>query len=90
MKTLIGLMISIFFLSCAQEKHNPIEGAWKIVNWKHMSGDSLVWKYPGDYNGSELVIFSKNHFVWIGRYKKDTSFVDNFGGGNIPTYWKPT
>jgi hypothetical protein len=78
---LFCFMISIIILGCAQQKSIPMEGAWHVISWQGMAGDSLVWNFPGTYNGSEVKIWSKNHFLFVGRYKKDTTFTDNCGGG---------
>jgi len=77
-----GLIISLIIGSCArQELKSPNEGVWKILSWEHFTGDTLAWKMPGDYTGSEMKIASKSNFLWVGRYKKDTTFIDNYGGG---------
>jgi hypothetical protein len=78
----LGLIISLIIGSCTQrEVKSPIEGVWKVVSWEGMAGDSLAWKFPGNYTGSEITIIAKNHFLWVGRYKKDSTFVENWGGG---------
>ena len=51
-----------------------------MVSIKSVSGDSVLTTFPGNYTGSEQLIFSKNHFLWVGRYKRDTTSIDNYGG----------
>jgi hypothetical protein len=78
----LSLVIALLISSCTQkEVKSSYEGAWKVVSWIAMEGDSLTWRFPGDYSGNEISINAKNHFLWAGRYKKDTTFVDNWGGG---------
>lgn len=80
--TYLSLIIVLIIGSCTQKEiKSPYEGAWKVVSWKAMEGDSLIWVFPGDYTGSEISINTKNNFLWAGRYKRDTTFVDNWGGG---------
>jgi len=78
---LFYLMILMIIPGCAPKKTIPMEGAWQVVSWEHMAGDSLMWKFPGSFTGSEIKIWSKSHFNFAGRYKTDTAFVDNCGGG---------
>ena len=83
MKKIIFLALIIFVIigSCTQEKKSPIEGVWKVVGWQYMVGDSVKSKLGVNSTGSEMTIFSKDHFIWLGRYKTDTIFWDNYGGG---------
>jgi hypothetical protein len=84
MKAILGSIIAVFLitlLGCAPQKSTPIEGAWHVVSWEQMAGDSLISKFTRDYTGSEMKIWSKNHELFVGRYKKDTVFHDNCGGG---------
>jgi hypothetical protein len=77
-----GLVIFLIIGSCTkQEVKSPYEGTWKVVSWVSMEGDSLAWKFPGNYTGSEISIIAKNHIMWTGRYQKDTIFIDNWGSG---------
>jgi len=86
MKTTILIcgMILLIILGCSQKESNPsnpIEGAWQVVSWQNLAGDSLVWELGVDYIGTEMKIWSKSHFAFSGRYQQDTTFIDNYGGG---------
>jgi len=76
----LSLLISLIIVSCTQEKKSPIEGAWQLAGWKNMAGDTLVWEFPGNYTGSDIVIFSEHHVLSVGRFKKDTTYMDNYVG----------
>ena len=87
MKTIILFcgMILLIILGCSQKESNPsnpVEGAWQVVSWQNIAGDSLVWELGVDYIGTEMKIWSKSHFAFAGRYKMDTIFIDNCGGGS--------
>lgn len=41
----------------------------------------MTWIFPGDITGSEITIIAKNHFFWGGTYRKDTTLINNWGGG---------
>ena len=79
----LSLIAAMITIACTQEKKSPIEGAWKIVSWEHMKGDSIAWTFPGNYTGGEMLVFTKNHFLWVGRYKKDSTYISNYGGGTF-------
>jgi hypothetical protein len=79
---LFCLMITLIIFGCVPRKRTPVEGTWQVVSWQNMAGDSLVWKLGVDYVGTEMKIWSKDHFAFAGRYKHDTSFIDNSGGGS--------
>ena len=91
-KVIFFLMVSIIILSCAQEKKSqtedtqekksPIEGTWELVSVKRMSGDTLVWEFPGDISGSDIVIISEHHFLSIGRFEQDTTIYNNYVGAS--------
>jgi len=76
------LIIAMIIGGCTQEKSFKIEGTWKVVSWQNYAGDSLKWKLGKEYYGNEMKIWSKDHFAFVGRYKHDTTFIDNCGGGS--------
>ena len=78
----LSMIISLIIVSCTQQEvKSPAEGVWKIIGWERMKGDTLISKLGSEYTGSEMEIYSANSFVWVGRYQKDTTFSDNYGGG---------
>ena len=76
-----GMIVTLVIVSCAQEEKSPIEGNWQVVSWERIRGDTLAFNLPGTITGSEMKIWSKTHFAFVGRYKSDTIFNDNYGGG---------
>jgi hypothetical protein len=83
MKTisLLALMVLTLICGCNQPKSNLPEGTWQVVSFQYFSSNTLVWELGKEYNGSEMKIWSKSHFVFVGRYQQDTTFTDNYGGG---------
>jgi len=73
-------MILLFINSYTQQKSKFPQGAWQLVSWKHLSGDTIDSQFPGDYTGSDIVIFSEQHLLSVGRFKKDTTYIDNYVG----------
>jgi hypothetical protein len=83
MKKIIFLLIAVAMIigSCAKQKTPKIEGAWNLVYLRSIAGDTLQYQFPGEYTGSDMKIWSKDHFAFVGLYKKDTSSMDGYGGG---------
>ena len=79
--SIIAMMILIFLPNCAQSQIKSHEGAWNLVYMKNISSDKLNWKFPGEYTGSDVKIWTKDHFIFVGQFKHDTTIVDNYGGG---------
>ena len=75
------LMMSLIIGSCAQQKRSPVEGAWKLVYSQSVKGDSLLFKFPGNLTISDIKMWSKGYVLYVGRYKRDTTFMDGYGGG---------
>lgn len=81
MKWMLCLLISLIVLSCARQR-NPVEGSWRLVYAQSVEGDSLVWKFPGDYTGSQIKIWTKGHWAFVCRFKQEVAFTDGYGGGS--------
>ena len=87
MKTLyLTLTVAVLLLlgtnvAQAQDKKSSIEGAWQLVNARSMVGDKIMSEFPKNYTGSEIKIWTKTHWTFVSRFKQDTTFSDDFGGG---------
>ena len=58
----------------------PGRGAWFITN--HLQKDTVIGRYMGkNVNGSQIKVWSDEHFVFAGRFKVNDRQIDNFGGG---------
>jgi len=81
---LAGLIISIIFLSCNpnEKQHRKIAGAWSLVYYKSYAKDTVIGVYVGkNVIGSQIKVWSDEHFVFVGRFKVNEKQSDNFGGG---------
>jgi len=82
LKTLSLVLLLIWSNSIqAQNKKSSIEGVWQLVNSRSMVGDKIMSEFPVNYTGSELKIWTKTHWTFVSRYKQDSTFSDEFGGG---------
>lgn len=79
------LLLSALFLAivagCKQEPVNPVAGAWQLIYAKQVTNDSIIGTFPEDYAGSQVKMWSDNYWMFVGQYKQDTVFTDNYGGG---------
>jgi len=81
---LAGLMISIIFLSCNpnEKQHRKIAGTWSLVYYKSYAKDTVIGRYVGkNVIGSQIKVWSDEHFVFVGRFKVNDRQIDNFGRG---------
>ena len=75
---ILGLILFVTICSYAQEKKSPIEGAWKLVYAKWAAFDQT---FPALVKGSDIKIWTKEHFAFVGQFKADTMVMDNYGWG---------
>jgi hypothetical protein len=83
MKKILILFFTVLLISpgCKKEEPNPIEGAWNLIYVKNIVNDSIVSEFPRTYQGSDIKMWTKEHWCFVSRYKQDTVFTDNWGGG---------
>jgi opacity protein-like surface antigen len=79
--TVIVLLLLSTYAAQAQSKKSSIEGAWQLVNVRSMVGDKIMSEFPVNYTGSQIKIWTKTHWTFVSRYKQDSTFSDEFGGG---------
>jgi hypothetical protein len=79
----LSLIISLIIVSCTQQEvKSPIEGAWQQVGFSWVSGDTITnYNLPSPDLGSQIKMWTKNHFAFMGIMKTDTTDVDLYGGG---------
>ncbi len=79
----IVLFVAVCMLvpGCAPQKSAPVEGAWKLVYATYTKSDSLMEVFPGKGTGSDMKIWTRSHFLFVGRYKLDTTVTVSYGGG---------
>lgn len=84
MRTVLFLLTAAFLVitGCkTKEESNPIEGAWNLFYVKNVVNDKVVSEFPITYQGSDIKIWTKEHWCFVGRYVQDTVHSDNYGGG---------
>lgn len=83
MKTILicCLMFAFSISSYCQKKSLNIEGAWKLVQYQTISGNSAVIDFPGKNEMDDTKIWSGNTFMFFNRTKVDTTIKDWYGVG---------
>ncbi len=72
----------LFFAGSPQERKSAsIEGAWKLVQVRWVNNDTLAGDFPGKWTGSDMKMWSKGYFSFVGHMKETTGFTDSYGGG---------
>jgi hypothetical protein len=79
--TFLGLIIALIIGSCTQQGSKLPQGAWQLVKLQYVHADSVVKIFPARYSGSDIKMWSEKHFLAVGRFKLDTTFIDNYVGG---------
>lgn len=72
-----GLILFMITCSCVQQEPKFPQGTWQLVQWLSLSGDSITKTFPGEWTGSDIVIFSERHMLSVGLLKKDTVTLKN-------------
>jgi hypothetical protein len=85
MKTNFFYFLLIVFIigACTSQKSLEIEGAWKLVQYQTIKGDSVINEFPGKKDFELTKIWSGNHMAFIGRSKRDTITEDAYGVGTF-------
>jgi hypothetical protein len=83
-RIVISLMILLIVVCCSpnEKQHRKIDGAWSLVSYLTVSKDTVVGRYIGkDVIGSQIKVWTQEHFVFVGRFIVRDKAVDNYGGG---------
>ncbi len=75
------LVIALIAISCSQSKNKFPQGSWQLVQVLNVSGNKVIKYFPTSFPGSDIKMWSKGHFMFVGRFQNDTTITDNFGGG---------
>jgi hypothetical protein len=84
MKTKLLYFFLIVFIigACTSQKRLKIEGAWKLVQYQTINGDSVISEFPGKRVLNVTKIWSENHVAFAGTDKCDTVvWADWYGVG---------
>jgi hypothetical protein len=80
---LLSLIIALIIGSCTQQEvKSRIEGVWQRVSFTWVSGDTITnYNLPSPELGSQIKMWTKDYWTFVGIIKTDTTDVDLYGGG---------
>jgi hypothetical protein len=84
---LLFSLVSILIMGSCKPKESTkiesdqLEGTWNLVYAKSIGSDSMKSQFKLNYAGSQMKIWSKNHFAFVGLFRQKSTVLDNFGGG---------
>jgi len=82
-KTCYSILIVIgIILLCSSCSGKYPEGGWQLVRSESVENGKTTVNYPGKMVGSEFKIWSDRHFMFVGRWKQDSTVTDNYGYGS--------
>lgn len=75
---LISIVLTFLISGCVQEEKSPIEGAWQMI---YFNVPEIQYTFPDQVGGSQIKIWTAEHFAFAGQFIIDTTMTDNFGWG---------
>jgi hypothetical protein len=80
-KMFFYLMVAVILISCTPKSDKLPQGEWKLVKCQYFNGDSLLGVLSDKEQFNQVKIWTENYFMFVGRYKSDTTFNDYYGYG---------
>lgn len=75
------LIVAVIILGGSTQQKSPnIEGAWKLVASMY-SDSNKIYEIPTG-NWSQMKMWTKDHWAFVGISKQDTATFNNYGGGS--------
>jgi hypothetical protein len=68
-------------MSNAERTKASLEGAWKLKSFHSKFADGTEYDLPGNVTGSQIKMFSKDRFLFVGFLAAKEGTLDNYGGG---------
>lgn len=75
-------MLLLIIAGCKQEPANPVVGAWDLFYARQVVNDTTIATFPGNYQGSQVKMWSDNYWMFVGEVTQDTVTENGFGGGS--------
>jgi hypothetical protein len=75
------LILIVFCLMAFQPPAKKLEGTWKMVSFKGVNNGVVTNLVLGEKAGHQLKSWSKNHFLFVGKFNQDGEWIYNYGSG---------
>ena len=77
-----SVVLAFIIAGCTQQElKSPVEGAWRMVGFTSISGDTITNYLMTPELGSQIKMWTKNYWSFTGIGKTDTTDIDLFGCG---------
>jgi len=77
----LAFLICILFMFSFQKPVNKLEGTWKLVSYKGVNNGVVTHTISSEKEGHQLKTWSKNHFLFVGKFVLNGEWMNNFGSG---------
>jgi hypothetical protein len=79
--SLLALLAVSFAAADKPSARSPLEGTWEMTSAK-WTENGKVMSMPGDGSGTQLKMYSKGYFIFVGRFtERGKAPIDSYGGG---------
>jgi hypothetical protein len=85
MKKLLFLILIMWLIiaACAKEGVKAPQGTWKMVQMQMIEGKKVTNYFSDRYSVSQIKMWSGNHFMFVGKYKVDSTTSYRYGVGTF-------
>lgn len=80
---LLSMIIALIIGSCADSTKKSLQGSWQMVQMQRVDGKKVTNYFSDRYKISQIKMWSKNHFMFIGKYEIDTTVAYRYGTGTF-------
>ena len=77
----LSFILIVLCLMAFQPPVKKIQGTWEMVSFKEVNNGSVTNTLPGKNEGHQLKTWSKNHFLFVGKFNQNGEWMYNFGSG---------
>ena len=77
----LAFIFCAFVLFAFQPATKNIEGVWKLVAYKGVNNGVVTHTIHSEEEGKQLKTWTKAHFLFVGKYKINETWLNNYGCG---------
>jgi hypothetical protein len=77
----LNLIIWLILSACADQKSKGPQGTWQMVQMQMVEGSKVTNYFSDRYSVNQIKMWSDNHFIFVGKYRVDTTTSYRYGVG---------
>ncbi len=78
-----GLVIFLIIGGCSNKDRKSFQGTWQMVQMQGVDRGKVTNYFSDRYTVSQIKMWSGNHFIFVGKYKVDTTISYRYGVGTF-------